>query len=99
MALIKCPECNKEISNTAKRCPNCGYKLPNNKKNIKKETKITLIIVILIIIFLGFTFIEIKDDPLYLYTNKEQRKEIRKEIENIQKGNNEIKQLIEERNK
>lgn len=25
MALIKCPECNKEISDKAKHCPHCGY--------------------------------------------------------------------------
>lgn len=25
MALIPCPECNKEISDKAKSCPNCGY--------------------------------------------------------------------------
>lgn len=25
MALIKCPECNKEISDKATACPNCGY--------------------------------------------------------------------------
>lgn len=25
MALIKCPECEKEISNKVKSCPNCGY--------------------------------------------------------------------------
>ena len=24
MAIIKCPECGKEISNMAKNCPNCG---------------------------------------------------------------------------
>lgn len=30
MALIKCPECNKEISDTTKSCPHCGY-------SIKKE--------------------------------------------------------------
>ena len=27
MALIKCPECGKEISDTAKNCINCGYVL------------------------------------------------------------------------
>lgn len=27
MALIKCPECGKEISNNAKTCPNCGHRL------------------------------------------------------------------------
>ena len=30
MALIKCKECNKEISSTVKVCPHCGYK--NDKK-------------------------------------------------------------------
>ena len=25
MPLIKCPECQQEISDTAKSCPNCGY--------------------------------------------------------------------------
>ena len=27
MALVKCKECNKEISSTAKQCPSCGYKI------------------------------------------------------------------------
>ena len=26
MALIKCKECNHEISSTAEYCPHCGYK-------------------------------------------------------------------------
>lgn len=37
MALIICPECSKEISDQAKVCPHCGYKLPKQKK--KKEKK------------------------------------------------------------
>ena len=28
MALINCPECNKEVSDKAEMCPHCGYKLP-----------------------------------------------------------------------
>ena len=32
MALIKCRECQKEISDTAKVCPHCGYKLKNIQK-------------------------------------------------------------------
>lgn len=27
MSLIKCPECGKEVSNTALTCPNCGYSI------------------------------------------------------------------------
>lgn len=25
MAMIRCPECGKEVSNLAETCPNCGY--------------------------------------------------------------------------
>ncbi|MCM1309952.1 MAG: zinc ribbon domain-containing protein [Bacteroides sp.] len=32
MALINCPECGHQMSDTAKKCPNCGYS--NNKFNI-----------------------------------------------------------------
>ena len=40
MALIKCPECGKEISDTAKQCPNCGFVLkkePSMKEKIMNE--------------------------------------------------------------
>lgn len=36
MALIKCPECNKEISDQVSSCPNCGYPI----KRIRLEFKI-----------------------------------------------------------
>ncbi|MBN2636839.1 MAG: SH3 domain-containing protein [Prolixibacteraceae bacterium] len=46
MALIICPECNKEISNQAKSCPNCGYPLKSKviewdieNENKKKQEK------------------------------------------------------------
>ena len=29
MALINCPECGHQMSDTVKKCPNCGYKQPN----------------------------------------------------------------------
>ena len=35
MALIKCPECGKDVSTQAKACPHCGY--PLNKDNISIE--------------------------------------------------------------
>lgn len=36
MALIKCPECKKEISDTVSKCPKCGYDL---KKETNKQKK------------------------------------------------------------
>lgn len=32
MALIKCPECGKEISDKAGNCPNCGYPIQTDQK-------------------------------------------------------------------
>ena len=34
MALIKCPECGKEISDKAEKCPHCGKILQTKQKNI-----------------------------------------------------------------
>ena len=39
MALINCPECGKEISDTVKTCPNCGYKLRRINRNNHKMSK------------------------------------------------------------
>lgn len=40
MALIKCKECGKEISDTATKCPNCGYKIKENINLKKVKTQI-----------------------------------------------------------
>lgn len=39
MALIKCPECGKEISDKAVSCPNCG--VPIAKASVEKKIPIT----------------------------------------------------------
>ena len=54
MALINCPECKKKISETASKCPNCGYKIKANKikHNITKNNiyVITVFIIIFVIV-------------------------------------------------
>lgn len=53
MALINCPECNREISDTAKVCPSCGYKI--NLQKYKKRNKIIFgVILSVIIVSIGF---------------------------------------------
>ena len=37
MPLINCPECNKEISNKAASCPNCGYPINSLKLSIEQK--------------------------------------------------------------
>lgn len=46
MALINCPECNKEISDLVNKCPNCGYPI---KKKRKKKSKKSLVIILSLI--------------------------------------------------
>lgn len=54
MAIIKCPECNKEMSDTVKKCPHCGYKI----KNKSKKNKITIILIVVIAIILVICIIK-----------------------------------------
>lgn len=49
MALVKCSECEKEISDTIKKCPNCGYK---NKKKLNKK-KFVIICIISLVLLIG----------------------------------------------
>ena len=64
MALIKCPECNKKVSDTRDHCVHCGYKIKGLKKveeNVeeskpKKKSRGTLLIAILITFLLSFFF-------------------------------------------
>ena len=37
MALIKCPECGKEISEDKESCPMCGFKVKEFNKQAEKE--------------------------------------------------------------
>lgn len=34
MALINCPECGKEVSDTSYKCPNCGFVVNEPKRSI-----------------------------------------------------------------
>ncbi len=44
MALIKCSECGKEISDKSKKCIHCGNKIKKNKKKINENLLIILIV-------------------------------------------------------
>ena len=39
MALIHCPECDKEVSDTAKMCPHCGYDIARYIQQIEQQKK------------------------------------------------------------
>lgn len=65
MALVKCPECGREVSDKAKKCPQCGYELGKYKAkrlldqipkpHLKKKT-IVIVLIVLILLFIGADF-------------------------------------------
>ena len=62
MALIKCPECGKEISDEATSCPNCGHPMrkmeasapPLNQPKKKKHGCLIAVLVFVVIAFAGW---------------------------------------------
>lgn len=73
MALIKCPECEQEISDTCEKCIHCGYTLSqsiNKSKKIKfTNWKIILGTITIIAVFLVVFYSFSQNDPFKKYTN------------------------------
>ena len=44
LALINCPECNKEISDSCVSCPNCGYTLKNSKYKVNIQSLVNKLV-------------------------------------------------------
>jgi len=67
MALINCPECKKQISETIENCPHCGYKFSSGEtKKIKEQQKKSTVIgfvVLVVIIFILFKLCSSGDKP------------------------------------
>lgn len=63
--LIQCPECQKEISDTVKLCPNCGYKLKSGTIN-KKKIIIIFSISVAVLVFVVFAiYVGMRPKKLY----------------------------------
>lgn len=60
MALIKCPECGKSMSDKAEKCPHCGYsaikKVSNNinLESLKENWNNKYLIIILLVLVVGY---------------------------------------------
>lgn len=69
MALIKCPECGKEISDTVKNCPNCGYKMKKKSEKKSKKNLMIILFVILVVLIVGgvVAFKSVKERKKQLY--------------------------------
>ena len=63
MALIKCEECGREISEEANVCPKCGKKTEKEKKQSKIIKKIIVILVVCILA--GITIVIKNNSPIH----------------------------------
>lgn len=79
MALVKCKECGKEISNKAEICVECGFPLSKKKngseeiktqQKTRKSLKLQLLLskIMMILGFvLAFGYSQMKDDKVIIY--------------------------------
>lgn len=58
MALIKCPECGKEISDKAIRCPSCGY--PIEKVSYEKRAPLLTSFSMVLLLLFGISMFFLK---------------------------------------
>lgn len=72
MALIQCPECGKEISDTINKCPHCGYSVKPRLilDNIKKKNVFIGLFTIIALIIIIFILTSINRDPMDIAVKK-----------------------------
>lgn len=59
MALIKCPECGKDVSSTTYKCPNCGFVINEPKRTFIGQVfqlLFTSLNLVMVLIFLSMFF-------------------------------------------
>ena len=86
MALIKCSECGKEISDTSKRCINCGAKIKKQRKKLSKKKKLIISFVGLVIVIVGivsFYFVFCNDEEEVRVFQSNDRDDTKEQIEVI----------------
>src|SRR5690606_4892126 len=53
MAMVKCRECSADISDTAKACPKCGYKLRDGRSGCLPAVGIVAVALLVTVIFVS----------------------------------------------
>ena len=57
MALINCPECGSQVSDSAGACPNCGHPMRGNKPSKSKASKLKTGAIVNVVGGLGYIFV------------------------------------------
>ena len=86
MALIKCPECNHEMSDTAKTCPNCGYRLSKKRLVQGKGKAIGILIAIVSVLVIVLVVFGVGKK---IKTKKEEARKEESQKEKVYRGTDE----------
>lgn len=69
MALIKCPECGKEVSDKVNVCPHCGYEIKKQKRVKKLPIIVGIVVVFVILVLVGIELLHINSSSAGYYDN------------------------------
>ncbi|MBM3859287.1 MAG: hypothetical protein FJ395_06520 [Verrucomicrobia bacterium] len=56
MAMIQCPECKKQVSNEADKCPNCGIPIKRGllgKAGTERVINVGCLVILLVLVAIG----------------------------------------------
>ena len=71
MALINCPECGNEVSDTAKKCIHCGYQLKQSRFNKKKAVLISISAIVFVVLFVSIILLRGNSNNSGYFDNNE----------------------------
>lgn len=69
MALIKCPECGKEVSDKVNVCPHCGYEIKKQKRVKKLPIIVGIVVVFVILVLVGIKLLHTNSSSAGYYDN------------------------------
>lgn len=83
MALIKCPKCKHEISDTTKKCIHCKTKIKSNNNALKINYKLVIpISIISLFLIISFIAYKIDDNKIHYNDKKQNIEEVQTNDEN-----------------
>lgn len=90
MALIKCPKCKHEISDTTKKCIHCKTKVKSNNNTLKINYKLVIpISIISLFLIISFIVYKIDDNKIHYNDKKQNIEEVKTNDENNLNNNQE----------
>lgn len=90
MALIKCPKCKHEISDTTKKCIHCKTKIKSNNNALKINYKLVIpISIISLFLIISFIAYKIDDNKIHYNDKKQNIEEVQTNDENNLNNNQE----------